>query len=142
MKILGKKYPRPSYENSFKAVSTHVLAEERTPEAVHAAIRAGRCYFSYDCLGDAAGMVFKAGEAVMGQDAPLGSTLYGCAPDPKALVRIYRNGKVVAAGRGEVSFTPVEPGAYRVEVYRVGASLGALHLNTRPWIFTNPIYVR
>lgn len=78
----------------------------------------------------------------MGEDAPLSSTLYARAPDPKAIVRIYRNGKVVAAGRGEVSFTPTEPGAYRVEVYRVGASLGALHLNTRPWIFTNPIYIK
>jgi hypothetical protein len=152
MKILGKKHPIPSYENSFKAVSTHVLTAERTPAAIHAAIRAGRCYFSYDCLGDARGMVFTAhgppitggggGIFEMGTDAPIGSTLHARTPDPKALVRLYHHGRVVAAGRGEFSFVATEPGAYRVEVYRVGASLGALHLNARPWIFTNPIYVR
>ncbi|MGC4044114.1 MAG: PHP domain-containing protein [Armatimonas sp.] len=60
MKILGKKYPIPNYENSFKAVSTWVLTADRTQAAVHAAIRQGRCYFSYDCLGDADGMKFLA----------------------------------------------------------------------------------
>ncbi|MGC4044115.1 MAG: hypothetical protein QM758_09980 [Armatimonas sp.] len=78
----------------------------------------------------------------MGEDASLGCTLYAHAPDPRALVRIYLNGRVVAAGWGMAAHVTREPGAYRVEVYRVGASLGALHLNTRPWIFTNPIYVR
>jgi hypothetical protein len=141
MKILGKKYPIPSYESSFRAVSTHVLTVERTPDAVRTAIRAGRCYFAYDCLGDARGMVFTAGAAVMGDDAPLGSELYARSPDPAALVRIYCGGKVVAAGRGEVRFTPSQPGAYRVEVYRVGLSLGPAHLSARPWIFTNPIYL-
>ena len=55
MKIGGKKkHPIPSYENSFRAVTTHVMAETRSPEAIHAAIRAGHCYFAYDCLGEIA----------------------------------------------------------------------------------------
>ncbi len=151
MKILGKKHPIPGYENSFRAVSTHIQItppllgaggqEQGAGAQVHEAIRAGRCYFAYDCLGDARGMTFFAGETPMGGDAPVGCELIACAPDPRALVRIYCGGKVVAAGRGEVRFVANQPGAYRVEVYRVGASLGALHLSARPWIFTNPIYV-
>ena len=147
MKIGKNKYPIPSYENSFRAVTTHVHSAERTPDAVHTAIREGNCYFAYDCLGDARGMEFAA-------DSPLspaqqvvpregvGVRVYARAPDPKALVRLYFRGKVVAAGWGELTFTAKEPGAYRVEVYKVARRVGPICLGARPWIFTNPIYVR
>ena len=150
MKIGGKKYPVPSYENSFRAVSTHVHARERIPAAVHDALRAGECYFAYDCLGDAHGMVFAPipppgggeSEASLRAERFGGQTLYAQAPDPKSLVRLYFQGKVVAAGWGEVTLEVRAAGAYRVEVYKVWRRVGALCIGARPWIFTNPIYVR
>ena len=147
MKIGKKKYPIPSYENSFRAVSTHVRAPERTPATVHEALRDGNCYFAYDCLGDARGMEFHTisplppAEQVLAGEGP-GVRVFAQSPDPKALVRLYFRGKVVVAGWGEVTFEAREPGAYRVEVYKVWKRLGALCIGARPWIFTNPIYVR
>jgi hypothetical protein len=47
------------------------------------------------------------------------------------------NGKTVASVNGEkLVATAIEPGAYRVEVYRNFRGLN------RGWIFSNPIYVR
>ena len=174
MKIGKKKHPIPSYENSFRTVTTHVLAlsppfplspdngkrEGEQIRAVHEAIRAGHCYFAYDCLGEI-GLDFsasppplshpkglllgewgKGGERViLGDDAPLGSTLTATGPQT-ALLRLYRAGEgIVAAGKGSLSYVADKPGAYRIEAYLVGAQRGPLFLGARPWAFTNPIYV-
>ena len=148
MKIGKKKHPIPSYENSFRAVTTHVRAEARTPETIHAAIRAGHCYFAYDCLGEIA-LEFKfipppgggQGGGIMGDDAPLGSTLSATGPET-ALLRLYRAGEgIVAAGKGSLRYVADKPGAYRIEAYLVGAQRGPLFVGARPWAFTNPIYV-
>lgn len=40
------------YERCFKFVSTHVLAEELTEDAILKALREGRCYVAFDLLGD------------------------------------------------------------------------------------------
>ena len=54
-------------------------------------------------------------------------------PTAQAEIRLLRAGKPVAEADGrELRFSATEPGAYRVEVYRSG----------RPWIFSNPIYIR
>ncbi len=148
MKIGKKKHPIPSYENSFRAVTTHVLAETRTPKAIHTAIRAGHCYFAYDCFGEIT-LDFHSipppgggqGETLMGDDAPVGATLTATGPET-ALLRLYRAGEgIVAAGKGRLSFCADKPGAYRIEAYQVGAQRGPLFLGARPWAFSNPIYV-
>ncbi|WP_395143519.1 CehA/McbA family metallohydrolase [Armatimonas sp.] len=148
LKIGKKKHPIPSYENSFRAVTTHVLAETRTPKAIHTAIRAGHCYFAYDCLGEialeftaASPVIGGQGETRMGDDALIGAMLTAMGPET-ALLRLYRAGEgIVAAGKGRLSFCADKPGAYRIEAYQVGAQRGPLFLGVRPWAFTNPIYV-
>lgn len=159
MKIGKKKHPIPSYENSFRAVTTHILLDSPIiegegvvlgegvggqgvgrKEAVHDAIRAGRCYFAYDCLGEIA-LSFTADDGTpMGSETALGATLTAQGPE-SALLRLYHNGKIVAAGKGSLTFRPENAGAYRLEAYRVGAQRGPLFLNARPWAFTNPIYL-
>ena len=175
MKIGKKKHPIPSYENSFRAVTTHALlpqpllpilgGEGRRGEilAVHQALRAGHCYFAYDCLGEIA-LDFSATlspspnpasqdwhpegtrgaggrRAIMGDDAPRGSMLIATGPET-ALLRLYRAGEgIVAAGKGSLSYVANKPGAYRIEAYLVGAQRGPLFVGARPWAFTNPIYV-
>ncbi len=162
MKIGREKYPLPSYEDSFRVCCTHVLVKgswgDATPDARRAAIyeslRAGRCYLSYDCLGDPKGFSFTAvpdkGEgaaALMGETVPLRSRawrLRAALPPAKGrrtLVRLLHDGRVVAAGESGVSFRATRPGTYRVEVFRVAGSAFGLYGNARPWIFSNPIYV-
>jgi hypothetical protein len=53
-------------------------------------------------------------------------------------VRMVKDGQVVKKWRGrEVMYEPKEKGVYRVEVYRRLFPFG-----WRPWIFSNPIYLR
>jgi len=160
MKIGKRKYPLPSYADSFRAATTHVrIAREdasdpaRRKRAVYAAFRRGRCYFAFDCLGDPGSFVFSgiaqeninktAVPAVqMGERARCGTILaIECAGSP-ALIRLLADGKVVAASySGRLEFTASKPGAYRVEVYQYAGRIGPIVLGARPWIFSNPIYV-
>jgi hypothetical protein len=143
MKIGKEKYPIPSYEDSFKGVTTHVLLQNRDKSAIYAAFRAGNCYFSYDCLGDPKGTQFySASGKIMGDSVPLGETLIATSPTPDTLIRLYHKGHIVAASvSGSLCYTPTEPGAYRVEIYRYDKQAGRLFLGLRPWVFTNPIYL-
>jgi hypothetical protein len=51
--------------------------------------------------------------------------------------RLLRNGAVVARSRrGKLEHTTVDPGVYRVEVYR------RFRWEGRGWIFSSPIYVK
>ena len=171
MKIGREKYPIPSYADSFRAVTTRFQvapAEAETgdgPErraAVYEALRAGRCYISYDCLGVPTGLAFHATNEI-GNTAVMGGELRaaggpvtfevrtaakaggagGGAELPGLLVRLYRDGTVVAAGEaGTLTHREERPeGAYRVEVYRYAFRVGPLYFGARPWLFGNPIYV-
>jgi hypothetical protein len=164
MKIGKKKYPIPSYEDSMRAVTTHVLiepaAERSVPcvrRAIYEAMRLGRCYIAYDCLGDPRPFSFTGTTGASGTNGGNGTkvatmgeriaridgrvTLTAQAV-PGTLLRLYHRGKVVAASRnGCLTFAATEPGAYRIEGYRTGVRIGPLYIGARPWIFTNPIYV-
>jgi hypothetical protein len=143
MKIGAKKYPIPSYEDSFRALTTHVLVETCEKSAIYKAFRQGNCYFAYDCLGDPKGAMFTSESGkIMGDSAPLGERLTVTSPQEKSLIRLYHKGKVVAASiSGSLTYTPSIPGAYRVEIYRYQWQVGNLFVGLRPWVFTNPIYV-
>jgi hypothetical protein len=123
--------------------------------AIYESLREGRCYFAYDCLGDPTGVRFYAATnansidskitAVMGErvtispEAPL--TLVA-QTQAGLLLRLYRNGRIVASGRnGRLTYTLQNSGVYRVEGYQYAAHLGPFFFGTRPYFFTNPIYV-
>jgi hypothetical protein len=76
--------------------------------------------------------------AIMGDELKLAPGLKLVAALPgEAVVRLYRNGelKEEASGR-KVEWGVSQAGVYRVEAYvKLGGEL-------RPWIFSNPIYVR
>ncbi len=160
MKMFGKMYSIPTYADSFRACQTHVLVPdgvagaERIP-AVNAALRAGRCYFSYDCLGDPTNFRFVATQegkddtaaAVMGERlsvAPGDAVRFTASvPGESVLLRLYRDGKPVASSVGGTLsvMLPAQAGAYRIEAYWFGGRLGALFLGVRPWVYSNPIYL-
>ncbi len=153
MKIGKRKYPVPNYADSMRVLTTHFLISkasvadpERTRRAIYDSMRRGNCYIAYDCLGDPRPFHFSGigdkpvmqGERVARKD---GSVCLHAACGNKSLVRLYYQGKVAAAGIGSLHYEAKEPGAYRVEVYRFAGRFGPFFYGTRPWIFSNPIYV-
>jgi hypothetical protein len=167
MKVAGHSYPLPTYEELFRTLRTHVvtprpLSGGPDPDGdralIHAALAAGHCYIAYDNYGDATGFVFEAAaadgdEALMGDELSLpapsprrrkqaGVRLSARAPRKRTLLRLYRNGRLVASARGgRLDFRATEPGAYRVEVHLYRHRLGRLCLGAKPWIFSNPLYL-
>lgn len=148
-----------AYERSFTYLRTHLLTKrpltgklEPDRAELFDALRAGRAYLAMDRLAPARGFRFwaerpdtrrKEGRRVlnMGEEAR-----YGRAEQPWELrvrlprpahVRLLRDGRVVAEGRGLGLHHRAEgPGVYRVE-----ATLPA-HGRERTWIVSNPVYLR
>ena len=137
------------YETSFRLVRLHVLVEQN--KALDAtslldAVKAGHCFIGFDFLGDSAGFSFEAengGERkIQGDEISLknGTRLRVQTPVASRIV-LFKNGAALADETGisakEIALT--ERGVYRVEVYL--PQLGNL-VATKPWIISNPIYVR
>ena len=95
---------------------------------------------------DAAGERALMGDAVAlpapRPGSPRGILLTARAPRTRALLRLYRNGRLVAAARGgRLDYQATKPGAYRAEVYLYRHRVGRLCLGAKPWVFSNPIYL-
>lgn len=154
LKIWGRTYPIPSYEDAFRTLTTQVLIPGATGSEPHSrreileAMRAGRCFMVYECNGDAREFSFGAeawrGEAVMGETLESSGMVRFRASAPKqCLMKLLRNGRVVAASdTGRLEHEDNEPGAYRVEAYTYRKKIGPLYLGVRSWIFSNPIYIQ
>ena len=130
---------------AFQTVRTHVLADQPLSgegqadvAQLYELLAQGRCYVSYDLLADATGFRFEGqrhGERVrMGDEVPAGAPVELRADAPAdATLRLLHDGKPIAAAEGRhLAAQAAEPGVYRVE-----ARLGG-----RPWVFSNPIYLR
>lgn len=133
------------YAVSFRNAAIHVLAPKLNEAAVRAALMEGHAYVSHDWMCDATGFRFAASNSrggpagIMGDEVKLadGLKLIAKLPVP-AYVRLLRYGKEVARsdGKADFEFTVKETGAYRLEAWL------ELDGELRPWIFSNPIYVR
>jgi len=133
------------YEWMFRRFSTHILAREpfsgRTEEDIRLVLEAlgsGRCFIGYDLLGLTDGFRFEVATdrtlAVMGDELPWeeGLDLEVHVPRP-AHIRILCDGQEVMTKQDACCRLRLErAGVYRAEVC----------LDGRPWIFSNPIYVR
>ena len=143
------------YERSFRLVRTHVLLPKGTPldeSSLLGALRSGHGFVSFDLFGDPTGFRFAAaaegGEsparAEMGDEItlPAGGAIRLSARSPvRCRTVFYRDGQVVheAPDSSLAEFTVGVKGVYRVEVYL--DRLGSL-LEGKPWIISNPIFVR
>ncbi|MDT7688771.1 MAG: hypothetical protein QOE46_1530 [Acidobacteriota bacterium] len=140
------------YERSFRLVRTHVLVEKGTPldaESLLAALRAGHSYVAFDVFGDASGFRFMAGGdagvRVMGDEIELTAAGGAVTLSARAPVRcrmvFFRNGQVVREvnDSAQAELSVGERGVYRVEVYL--NQLGSI-MKGKPWIISNPIFVR
>lgn len=139
------------YERSFRVVRQHVLlrkGEALAADTLLAALRRGRGYVAFDLFGDASGFRFAAengsDSATMGDEIVLseGGTARLLARTPvEARLRFFRDGQPFAEVPGvtRTELNVERPGVYRVEVYL--DQLGGF-LRDKPWIISNPIYVR
>lgn len=145
------------YRYLFRTINTHLLLEEPldddwrvADQQVLHALRAGHAFISYQPAGCARGFRFTAtgryGTVVMGDEIHLNGTLRLDVTLPlPAHVRLLKDGHEVASLRNgrQLTFETNEPGVFRIEAHR------SYHLawteravRRRPWIFSNPIYVR
>ncbi len=137
------------YERTFGVVRNHVLIEREKPfttETLLGALASGHSYFAFDIFGDSSGFLFAAennrDKKIMGDEIELldGVRLIVEAP-VKSRILLFKDGRVVRdedrSARQEFPIT--ERGVYRVEVYL--PQLGPL-VEGKPWIISNPIYVR
>jgi hypothetical protein len=138
------------YERTFQVVRTHVLIEraaQLNEETLLSALARGHAYVAFDLLCDASGFRFTATngaeQKLMGDEiarSGAGVRLRVTTPVPSR-IRIIRNGQVVSEAREVANYewTANEAGVYRVVCYlpQLPAPLDA-----KPWIISNPVYVR
>ena len=137
------------YATSFHLVRLHVLIEAaKTLAAAQLldAIKAGHCFIGFDLFGDTTGFRFEATTAaetrLQGDEIRLQNDTHLRIQTPVASrVLLFKDGAVILNESGITTkeFPVTERGVYRVEVYlpEVDRIVGE-----KPWIISNPIYVR
>ncbi|HLB01550.1 MAG TPA: hypothetical protein VJM77_00270, partial [Nitrospiria bacterium] len=140
VRVMGRQLD--PYPLSFRFVTTHVLAPQLDEASVLASLRTGHAYLAFDLLSDATGFLFAISgggkEAMMGNElafAP-GQVLKTRLPTP-GLIVLTKDGQQFRQCYCSQYSIPLEgPGVYRAEVFL------QIRDRWRPWIFSNPIYVR
>ncbi len=131
------------YSISFKNSATHILAPQLDEVNIRKALQAGHAYVSHDWMCNPTSFQYTASAAgnqhIMGDEVSLqsGTELHIKLP-VSAYVRMLRHGKEVAKADNVSTwiYKPTEPGAYRVEAWL------KLDGEYRPWIYSNPIYIK
>lgn len=130
------------YARSFRHVSTHLLLNEINEATVRQALAEGRAYVAFDWIADPTGFVYRAERGAdtwpIGSEVPFAEDLHLRAGAPlEGRFKLMHDGEVVLDQNGPAIDFPVDqPGVYRVEVWQNLAG------EDRPWILTNPIYIR
>ena len=134
------------YERSFRTVRTHVLIRKErglSRESVIEALAQGHCYVSYDLFSDATGFRFSTsdGDKIMGDDLTTNNSVKLLAKSPlMARFQLMKNGIAIDEKTGLFAeFTPTGTGAYRIEASLTGLTTPAAG---KPWVISNPIYLR
>ena len=136
------------YQTSFHLVRMHVLIppeKELNTATLLEALKQGHSFIGFDIFGDTTGFRFGVEspnqDKIQGDDILFrsGTKLKVVVP-LRARIVVYKNGKILLdeSGLYEKEFEVTEKGVYRVETYL--PELGAV--GAKPWIISNPIYVR
>jgi hypothetical protein len=139
-----------TYEYLLGTINVHVLLHKYMPldfkeakEEVYEAIREGHLFIAHDGLCPAKGFRFDfvaddGSNLFMGEEGNFHEgNLVVELPYPGE-IRLMKDGSPLQKWQGmEAAFRVTEKGIYRVEVYRRLSFFG-----WRPWIFSNPIYLR
>jgi len=137
------------YATSFRLVRLHVITNDAkvlTQEQLLDAIKAGHCFIGFDLFGDTTGFTFEAQTAtekkIQGDEIQLQDQTRLVVHAPVASrILLFKDGSVILNESGvttkEIPVT--ERGVYRVEVYLTEIER---IVGEKPWIISNPIYVR
>lgn len=156
----GKKifdFKLDPYERSFSLVRTHVILhedEQFDEKSLLAALRRGNFFLAFDVFGDSTGFRFEAATDQRETGTVAGADMGGeitLQPGKEVRLKVtlpvqartvfYRDGQAVheVADASRAYLAVQQKGIYRVEVYL--DKLGSL-LEGKPWIISNPIFVR
>ena len=150
VRVRGRLWSPMPNARYFRMLSTYVSLPDEPQggqqgaadlELVYEALRAGRCYISVDAIAPGRGFRFWAedGDELvhMGAERPAASWTLRASLPGRARIVLRRNGEAIAEADGSSIEREVsEPGAYRIEAYR------NWRRRERPWIYSNPIYLR
>lgn len=140
-----------SYDFLVNTVNIHVFLNRKilkdfkvAKNDIYDAMKTGRLFIANDGLCPARGFKFcylsdDGSDLLMGEEETFKNNGNLMVELPsKGEIRVIRDGKMVSSFRGMEAVYPVnQKGVYRVEVYKHVPLFG-----WRPWIFTNPIYLR
>ena len=139
-----------SYEHLLNSINIHILLEKHMPEgfdeakrAVYGAMKEGRLFIAHDNLAPAKGFEFYFvseldSTLVMGEEGPFQPGSLFIETPEKSEIRLIRNGTLIKCWRSRrATYKIEEKGVYRVEIH-----LFIFFFGWRPWIFSNPIYLR
>lgn len=139
IRVLGMTFA--PYEVLFQLIRTHLLIPSTalTKAGVYDALRAGHAFHAIELTAEARGFSFRAQRdgrvvGIMGDEVPWMPDLRLAVSAPAAgELTLFQDGRPTELGVGQTWTLPVpSPGVYRVEISR----------HDKPWIFSNPIYVR
>jgi hypothetical protein len=138
------------YEFLLKTINIHVFLKRRifkdfliAKQDIYEAMREGRLFIANDDIFPARGFRFNyisddGSDLNMGEEGSFYPGNFIVESPAKGEIRLIKDGAMVFRKRGtEAVFAVKEKGVYRVEVFRHVTLFG-----WRPWIFTNPIYLR
>ncbi len=133
------------YFQSLSFVTNHAQIPRTQPvsrESVIEALATGASYICFERLGDPTGFSFHAenGNLIvpMGAPVPAGARLVFQAPR-RVRFRLIRDGVEHLTLEGRRFSLDAAPGIYRLEVYLLDAPP---LISGKPWILSNPLYVR
>jgi len=139
------------YAYLFGTINTYVLLKEKLSKEARTArrqvvdaLREGRCYISLDSIKPGNGFYFGAynqnTEVCMGSYLDFDDATYLRinSPRSRSVIRIIKNGSLVQESRGKsLLFRVLKPGTFRVELYH-----RPLVGKAKPWIYSNPVYIK
>ena len=129
------------YESLFRTIRTHLVTTDALAgvssdiATVLESLRNGKAFLANDKTADSSGTTFTTDSGLtFGDEAPFTSTLRIHAEVPtKADLTLVKDGvPVVQEQSKSLTYKADRPGVYRLEA----------RLSGRPWLFTNPIYLR
>jgi len=140
-----------SYDFLLNTINIHVFLNRKiykdfksAKHNIYDAMKEGRLFIANDKLCPAKGFKFyflsdDGSDLLMGEEEKFKNTGNLVIELPhRGEIRLFRNGTKISTYRGmEFVYSVKQKGVYRVEIYRHVPIFG-----WRPWIFTNPIYLR
>jgi hypothetical protein len=138
------------FEFAFRTIRTHVLLEkpltkraDEDTRAILEALKLGQSYVSFDLWNDPAGFTFSIYDAQKrawpgGEFLRQGQAILEAKLPSRGKVRLLRDGRLIKEEhrRAALQWDVDVPGVYRIEAQQ--------HVSGRwrPWIYSNPIWVK